>query len=148
MNFCLLSAPRTRCHINKANKPIGNLDEYLPTRVDAPTVKYLKSLYEETLTYEEALLLARYIRSEKGTQIPRTWVFQQYFILLFVYITTQMNKTSHYLFAVLARYVFTSSAKEASLPMQPYRLPIVNKKIADIKDCSSVVCSNSQLVQQ
>jgi len=47
------------------------LNDYFDTKIEIPLIRYGKRQRIETLINEEALLLAKYIRSETPNWIPR-----------------------------------------------------------------------------
>ena len=47
------------------------LDEFFESKVDIPLIRYGKRQRLETLIYEEVLLLAKYLRSEKIDLVPK-----------------------------------------------------------------------------
>ena len=47
------------------------LEEYFESKVDIPLIRYGNRQKLETLINEESLLLAKYIRNERKTWIPR-----------------------------------------------------------------------------
>ena len=50
---------------------IGELNEHLENKVEIPRIRMGNNQEIETLINEEALLFARYLRSERQTWIPR-----------------------------------------------------------------------------
>ena len=56
---------------SKASEMMRELNDYFNTKIEIPLIRYAKRQRIETLINEEALLLAKYIRSEKVSWIPR-----------------------------------------------------------------------------
>jgi len=54
------------------NKMMKGLQDHFETKVEVPLIRHGKRQRNETLINEEALLLAKYIRNEIKTWIPRT----------------------------------------------------------------------------
>jgi len=62
-----------RQYLNEAmtNEFIKRLDVYFESKVEIPRIKVGKRQEIETLISEEALLLAKYLRDEKKSWVPR-----------------------------------------------------------------------------
>ncbi|GAG20240.1 unnamed protein product, partial [marine sediment metagenome] len=56
---------------SETRRMMGELDGFFLSRVEIPAMRHGKSQAIETLIKEEALLLAKYIRDERKTWIPR-----------------------------------------------------------------------------
>ena len=55
----------------KTREMMRNLNDYFDTKIELPLIRYGKRQRIETLINEEALLLAKYLRNERKTWIPR-----------------------------------------------------------------------------
>ena len=53
------------------NEFIKKLNAYFESKVEIPRIKYGKKQTLDTLISEEALLLAKFLRSERNTWAPR-----------------------------------------------------------------------------
>ena len=62
-----------REYLNDANtrRMMKELNRYFESKVDVPLIRHGKRQRIETLINEEALLLAKYIRDERKTWVPR-----------------------------------------------------------------------------
>jgi len=55
----------------KTKEMMRDLNDYFDTKIEIPLIRYGKRQRIETLINEEALLLAKYIRKERETWVPR-----------------------------------------------------------------------------
>jgi hypothetical protein len=62
---------RQYLNVTMTNEFIKRLEVYFESRVEIPRIKVGKRQEIETLINEEALLLAKYLRDEKKSWVPR-----------------------------------------------------------------------------
>ena len=62
---------RQYLNVTMTNEFIKKLNAYFESKVEIPRIKYGKKQTLDTLISEEALLLAKFLRSERNTWAPR-----------------------------------------------------------------------------